>query len=93
MDIEEVSKRLEVAVEELAALEHERWAHWQSYVHSVGERRLDGSLVIAPELVARWERQIATPYVDLTETERESDREQVRRYLPTLAIALAARSS
>lgn len=89
MDIEEISKRLEAAVEELAALEHERWAHWQGYVHSVGERRSDGSLVIAPELVARWERQIATPYSELTETERESDREQVRRYLPTLASKLA----
>ena len=89
MDTEEISKRLEAAVEQLAALEHERWAHWQSYVHSVAERRVDGSLVIPPNLVARWERQIATPYADLTEAERESDREQVRRYLPALAIALA----
>jgi hypothetical protein len=89
MDSEEISSRLEAAVEELAALEHERWAHWQSYVHSVGERRSDGSLLIPPNLVARWERQITTPYSELTEAERESDREQVRRYLPTLVSTLA----
>ena len=89
MDTEEISSRLEAAVEKLAALEHERWAHWQRYVPSVGEWQSDGSLVIAPDLVARWERQIATPYANLTEAERESDREQVRRYLPVLKAALA----
>jgi hypothetical protein len=75
-------------LEELAAIEHERWAHWQSYMHERCLRRADGSLVVPPELVLRWERLIATPYAELTELERESDREQVRRYMPALARLL-----
>jgi hypothetical protein len=75
-------------MEELAAVEHERWSHWQRYMHSKGERRQDGSLVIPPELVERWERLMATPYGALTEAEKESDREQVRRYLQTIIGAL-----
>ena len=72
----------------LAAIEHERWAHWQRYVHDHCERQQDGSLVIPAELAARWEAQIETPYVELTEREKDSDREQVRRYLPVIIDAL-----
>ncbi|MEO5317779.1 hypothetical protein PV761_04200 [Arthrobacter sp. CC3] len=75
-------------VERLAAIEHERWAHWQQYVHDRCQRRDDGSLVVPAELAARWQAQIETPYAELTEEERESDREQVRRYLPTVIDAL-----
>lgn len=78
----------EQLVDELAAVEHERWAHWQRYVHDHCERQHDGSLVIPAELAARWEAQIETPYVRLTEREKESDREQVRRYLPVIIDAL-----
>ncbi|GAA2552397.1 hypothetical protein GCM10010435_23370 [Winogradskya consettensis] len=74
-------------VEILAAMEHERWSHWQRYLHSRCARTADGSLVIPAELVARWERQIATPYADLTEPEKDSDREQVMRYLPIIEAA------
>lgn len=78
----------EQLIDELAAIEHERWAHWQRYVHDHCERQPDGSLVIPAELAARWEDQIETPYVELTEREKCSDREQVRRYLPTIVNAL-----
>lgn len=79
---------LEKMTERLAGVEHERWSHWQRYVHSRCERQSDGSLVIPPDLVAQWERQIATPYNDLTESEKETDRDQVRRYLPLILQAL-----
>ena len=49
-------------VEQLAAIEHERWAHWQRYVHDQCERQDDGSLVIPAELATRWQAQIETPY-------------------------------
>ncbi|MFF2316945.1 hypothetical protein ACFVTE_11805 [Arthrobacter sp. NPDC058097] len=75
-------------VERLAAIEHERWAHWQQYVHDQCERKDDGSLVVPAELVARWKAQIETPYAELSEREKESDREQVRRYLPVVIEAL-----
>lgn len=76
-------------LELLAAAEHERWARWQQYLHDQCEVRIDGALVIPAELAIRWATQIATPYERLSEDERESDREQVRRYLPIIARALA----
>lgn len=78
-------------MEALAALEHERWSRWQRYLHSRCEVRADGALVIPAELVARWEDQISRPYDALTDTEKESDRDQVRSYLPAIAAALGDR--
>ena len=75
-------------LERLAATEHERWAHWQTYIHDQCSPLSDGSLVIPPELVHRWTTQIATPYSELSENEKESDREQVRKYLPIVVQAL-----
>ena len=78
----------EAFVDRLAAVEHDRWAHWQQYLHDQCQRADDGSLVIPAELVERWSTQIVTPYTDLAEAERESDRDQVRRYLPLIIEAL-----
>lgn len=71
-------------LEELAALEHERWAHWQRYVHEKGQRLPDGSVLLPADLVSRWDRQINTLYRDLADEEKDSDREQVRKYFPLL---------
>lgn len=78
----------EVLVDRLATVEHERWAHWQQYLHDQCQRTNDGSLIIPAELVTRWSTQIATPFAQLSEAERESDRDQVRRYLPLIIEAL-----
>lgn len=75
---------LEDLLEDLAAIEHERWVHWQKFVHSSGKIQPDGSLLVPRDLVERWERQIATNYADLADEEKESDRDQVRRYLPLI---------
>jgi len=82
---------LATLTDELAALEHRRWARWQQYMHNKCERRPDGSMVVPAGLVERWERQIATSYGDLDDREKESDREQVREYLPTIANAMDLR--
>lgn len=79
---------LEGLMEELAAIEHDRWAHWQRHLHSKASRTVDGGLVLPRELVERWERQISTPYHSLSEDEKESDREQVRLYLAVIERAL-----
>lgn len=84
MDRASAEKVLDSLMEKLAFIEHERWAHWQRYVHDKGERQADGSLVIPEELVARWEQLIATPYCKLTEEEKQSDRDQVRRYVQAI---------
>jgi hypothetical protein len=75
-------------LESLAAIEHERWSHWQQYLHAQCEPGSDGSLMIPSSLVERWERQSTTPYAALPDEEKESDREQVRLYLPVIAAAL-----
>src|ERR1044072_9788710 len=67
--------------EKLAAIEHERWADWQRYVHSKCIPSADdGIWLIGEEFIKRWERQIKTPYSELSDAEKESDRNQVRRY-------------
>lgn len=91
MDQQKITAQLEEIIDELADIEHERWSHWQHYMHGKCERGPDGSLTIPPDLVAQWERQIATPYRKLTEEEKESDREQVRKYLPTIVKTLSDR--
>lgn len=83
----EILNRPEV-LDRLAEIEHERWAHWQRFVHDSCHGQEDGSLIIPAELAQRWERQIATPYSQLTEAERDSDIEQVKRYLPVVIEAL-----
>jgi len=71
-------------IEALADCEHESWARWQAYLHSVCTENSDGSLTIPPEYVERWVRQIHTPYRDLSESEKQSDREEVARILPVI---------
>jgi hypothetical protein len=64
----------------LAEIEHERWSDWQAWCHKILRENCP-----SPELEAvleRWDRQIATTYKDLTESEKQSDRDQVNRYLP-----------
>ena len=89
MNRERVDELLGTLMEELATIEHERWADWQRFVHSQGQVQQNGDLVIPSELVAKWTRQIQTSYSALSEAEKESDREQVRRYLPLLVDALS----
>lgn len=90
---DEIDAVLRGIAEHLASIEHERWSHWQRYMHEQGQRQADGSLVIPAELVSRWELQSSTSYADLSEREKDSDREQVARYLPVIADALADGSS
>lgn len=69
--------------EELAAIEHERWADWQRHVFnrcSIGE----GGYLIDKNDVKRWTRQIRTPYTALSEKEKQKDRDQVDRYWPLI---------
>jgi hypothetical protein len=66
--------------EQLAASEQERWAHWQRYLHGQCVQHDDGSLTIPTALVARWERQSATPY-DQTLQRGESRRPGASRAL------------
>ena len=70
-------------VEKGVDLEHKRWANWQSYLFSKSEWTKNGYL-IPKELCFRWQKQIDTPYSKLSEKEKESDRKEVRKYLPLI---------
>jgi hypothetical protein len=70
--------------EALSDEQHAIWAHWMAYVFQVCPRQADGSVTIPRELVERWTRQIATPYAALSESEKDSDREQADRILDVL---------
>lgn len=87
---EELSVALdrEELLEALAAVEHERWSHWQRYLHSKCISNADGSLTIPAVLVSRWAAQMMTPYGELSDSEKESDREQVRATLQVIRAAI-----
>ncbi|MDE2112683.1 MAG: hypothetical protein KGJ79_16195 [Alphaproteobacteria bacterium] len=87
----EVEQLLASLVERLASIEHDRWSHWQRYLHSKCAAHPDGTLTIPKELVAQWARQSTTPYEELSDAEKNSDREQVQKYLPIIGNALRAR--
>ena len=92
MEAERLEQTLENLVETLASIEHERWSHWQRYMHSkCVPQGPDGALIIPSDLVKQWQKQMTTPYALLTEDEKESDREQVRRYLPLIVDALGCK--
>ncbi len=84
-----VREAIDELVEHLAAIEHERWSHWQRYLHSKCSETKDGMVQFAADLFRRWTIQIETPYANLSEKEKESDRQEVRRYLPLIERALA----
>ena len=73
--------------EELAALMHEIWGHWMKYLFSQcwhnfgGTGEKDGSVTIPVQSVERWMRQMRTPYDELSEKEKDSDREQADKVL------------
>lgn len=74
-------------IERLAAKEHDSWARWMDYLFNRCdiERGKDGFRYVIPhELVERWKRQVDTPYTDLSEQEKQSDRDEVAHILPII---------
>ena len=74
--------------EKLAAVSHEIWAHWMNYLFD--QCRIDMNLhanlvtVIPDDMCIRWRRQTDTPYHELSESEKDSDREQADKILSVL---------
>jgi hypothetical protein len=75
-------------IEVLADIEHQRWADWQKHLHEISDKNDDGSIRLNPLDVQRWEMQINTHYNNLSEEEKESDREQVKRYLNIIKLLI-----
>jgi len=66
--------------EKLAEIEHDRWSSWQKYMHSLCVKSDTGQMIIPRDRWDHWEQQIVTQYSDLSEHEKEMDRDQVRKY-------------
>jgi|SRR5882762_5923462 len=75
-------------IEQLADKEHDGWSGWMA--HLIGEcEAVEGTdghshLCIPKESLDRWERQIRTPYKELSEQEKQSDRDEVAHILPII---------
>ena len=63
--------------EKLAALEHQQWSHWTRYL-------IDSGLITDEAKIAHWKRQINTPYQELTEVEKDLDREWADKVIEIL---------
>jgi len=70
-------RELKALRELLADLEHRQWAHWTRYI-------LDN---LTPENIERWKRQIDAPYAQLSEKEKDSDREWADKVIALLEDA------
>ena len=56
-------------IEELADQEHERWSGWMRYLFDH----------FTDENFSRWKQQMITPYAELPEHSKESDRKEARK--------------
>ena len=68
-------------MEALADVQHDIWSSWMKYLlFIISKENQAGDYFIPKGSVKRWQRQINTPYKDLSEKEKESDRNQVRKF-------------
>ncbi len=67
--------------ERLANLCHEQWSGWVKYMFSKGAFSENGTWTMPVEFVQRWYRQMNTPYSELLESERNSDRTEADKFL------------
>ena len=74
-------KDLKQFIEELSHHQHDIWSHWMEYMFSCCEQDQQGNMIIPAEKVERWKRQMQTKYCDLTEKEKNSDRNQVQKFI------------
>lgn len=77
----------EELIERLADAEHASWAHWMAYLFSLCYEDRDGNIVIPRNSADRWQKQMTTPYAELSEQEKESDRGEVWKILPIIRDA------
>lgn len=73
--------------EALAEYAHEAWAGWMKYMFGKSTESSMGYVEIPAELVQRWQRQMNTPYSELPENEKESDRAEADKMLAILEKA------
>jgi len=83
-------------VELVADFMHDQWSHWMKYMYSktfefsdnlkeIKHKLSDGEWFGKTDgLFFRWHRQMNTAYAELSEKEKDSDREWARKLLHTI---------
>ena len=79
--------------EELADQEHERWSRWMRYLFDKCLPGRNGDLIIPVQSIRHWQRQIDTPYSELSEKEKDSDRKEADNTLRLLEPFLKAHAA
>lgn len=62
--------------ERLAGLEHDRWSRWMRYMLRCGTFTADDEWIMPADKVKRWTYQMVTAYCNLSESEKDNDREE-----------------
>ena len=73
-------------LERMADEAHQVWAMWLENLFKSGTQYDRGHFLIHSNNVNRWRRQMETPYSQLPELEKESDRKVAQRYLDVADI-------
>ena len=71
-------------IEQLADKEHAGWSAYMAYLFSKCEHNPDGSLTIPAGYVASLQIQIDMSYAELSEQEKQYDRDEVSHILPII---------
>lgn len=70
--------------EKLSDIQHEIWSTWMIYLFKISIYNNDGTYTIPVDKVEHWKRQISTPYGELSEIEKDSDRKQADKIIAIL---------
>ena len=73
--------------EKLAEYAHKAWSGWMDYLFLKSTLNLDGTVTIPVWAVERWKRQAKTPYAELPEGEKKSDRSEADEMLSIVEVA------
>ncbi len=85
-------KQINTLREQLASQQHDIWVSWMSYMFEQGTiirhvnlsddgRPDELTWAISADKLERWTRQMHTPYAELPEAEKKSDRHQADKIL------------
>ena len=71
--------------EKLSEIAHDRWSGWMLHLFANGIFNNDGTWTMSALAVERWLRQATTGYTDLSESEKDTDRDEADRVLEIFA--------
>lgn len=80
----------DAAREILAAYAHEAWASWMRYLFANCGAAQHGKVVIPALYADALRRQMHTHYAELTEGEKDSDREEADKMISLVGLRIAA---